>query len=91
MQKKKDLKWLKDFKIAIIEKDFNKIEQMINDIPKFDTLEENQEALSLVKQANEITLQQREMILKEMQRVKNIKKFLTENQYEKKGEFDINL
>jgi len=91
LQKKKDLKWLKDFKIAIIEKDFNKIEQMINDIPKFDTLEENQEALSLVKQANEITLQQREMILKEMQRVKNIKKFLTENQYEKKGEFDINL
>jgi hypothetical protein len=72
----KNSKWLSDFKRAIIEKDFIKIGDMVNSIPKFETLEENKEALALVKEANYQAGVERKLILEEMQKVQKTKKFL---------------
>jgi len=80
-------KWLENFKRAIIEKDFIKIGDMINNIPMFETLEENKEALALVKEANYQTEMERNHILQEMKKVKKTKKFLTQ----KDGEYSFDM
>ena len=78
MSKNNNLKWLEDFKRAIIEKNFEVIGEMVNNIPKFETLEENKEALALVREANFQAGEERKLILQEMTKIKKTKKFLEE-------------
>jgi hypothetical protein len=83
------LKWLNDFKIALIERDFIKIGEMVNTIPKFESLEDNQKALALVKEANYQAGVERKLILEEMQKVKKTKKFLEQKNSE--NSFDMSF
>lgn len=43
--------WLTNFKIAIAQKNADEIGRLIKEIPAFETLEENEEALYLIKEA----------------------------------------
>ncbi len=76
MSKNNNLKWLEDFKRAIIERDFKTIGEMVNTIPVFETLKDNKEALALVKEANFQAGEERKLILEEMTKIKKTKKFL---------------
>jgi len=81
------LNWLEDFKKAVIEKDFIKIGEMVNNLPKFETLDENKEALALVKEANYLASQERKKILEDMQNLQKTKKFLQQ----KDGVFSFDM
>lgn len=43
--------WLTNFKIAIVQKNADEIGRLVKEMPKFETLEENEEALYLIKEA----------------------------------------
>ena len=67
----KQMSWLSELKVAIISKDPQKISDLIDAMPKFEKVEQMQEALFLIKEAyimmNELksqTLTQREQIKK---------------------------
>ena len=85
---KENLKWLENFKIAVIEEDFDTIGEMVNSMPIFDTLKQNEEALALVKEANQRATRQRELILAQMQKAKKAKNFF---QSEERKNFEVSL
>ncbi|NOQ30733.1 MAG: hypothetical protein GQ570_06390 [Helicobacteraceae bacterium] len=43
--------WLNEFKVALLEKDADKLELLLNTMPTFDTLKEMEEALFLSNEA----------------------------------------
>ena len=88
MGQKENLKWLENFKIAVIEEDFEIIGEMVNAMPIFDTLKQNEEALALVKEANQRATNQRELLLEQMKKAQNAKKFF---QREETRNFEVSL
>jgi hypothetical protein len=67
--------WIKSLKIAIINDDLEKLKQYsTKEIPSF-SLEEAKEALALVNQAKEILIKERNQIGKELQALKQAKKY----------------
>jgi hypothetical protein len=73
MQKKS---WISTLKLAIINKDFDQIEKLSKDIPRFETLDESQEALALIEQVNVLLKNEKEKILSQMQKLKKTKEYL---------------
>jgi len=53
MERDNKLMYLQEFKIALIEKDIQKLEKLADIDLQFDTVEEMQEAMFLIKQAEE--------------------------------------
>ena len=88
MLQTENLKWLENFKIAVIEEDFEIIGEMVNAMPIFDTLKQNEEALALVKEANQRATKQRELLLEQMKKAQNAKKFF---QREETRNFEVSL
>ena len=48
------LMWLNDFKIAIVEQNIEKLNELMDSIPQLETKEEMTEALYLIKEASEL-------------------------------------
>ena len=46
--------WLNDFKIAIVEQNIEKLNELMDSIPQLETKEEMTEALYLIKEASEL-------------------------------------
>ena len=44
--------WLNEFKVALVQKDTDKIDLLLSDIPQFETLDEMKEASFLLKEAH---------------------------------------
>jgi len=70
------MKWLDDFKIALIEENDHKISSLISSMPSFNTIEESKEAMALIDQARKIYLLKKEKLAKQMQRLEKSRKFL---------------
>ena len=70
------MKWLDDFKIALIEEHDGKICSLISSMPSFSTIEECKEAMALIDQARKIYTLKREKLAKQMRQLKKSKKFL---------------
>ena len=69
--------WIYSLKLSIINKEFDNIEQLSKDIPHFETLDESQEALALIKEADILLKNEQKKILSQMQKLKKTKEFLS--------------
>jgi len=74
--KKQQMTWKNKFKIAIIDGDVNTLEKLIDNIPKVDTVEEAKETLALIQEALSVVENAKEKTLQIMNKIKKTKAFL---------------
>lgn len=77
--------WLDDFKVALIQDDIDKLEYLASNMPKFETLQQMQEALQLIDNArNKVSILQ-EQTLGDIKKIKQtisfVKSTLTQNEH----------
>ncbi len=75
--RKQKLNWIKNFKIAIIEENANEIESLIDTMPVFSNNIRAKEALALIEEALKVVRKKRTQTLKNMNKIKQTKKFLS--------------
>ena len=66
---------LKELKIAFINKDINKLEELSKKTPNFASIEEAKEFLALISQINSFLQKEKIKILEEMNKIKKLKEF----------------
>ena len=70
------MKWLNEFKIALIEENDTKISSLLSSMPSFNTIEEAQEAMALIDQARKTYISKKKRLAKQMQQLEKSRKFL---------------
>ncbi len=70
------MKWLEDLKLAIINKDIDLINSLIEDMPEFEKLEEMQQASALIKEGIDLIKKEMDLLVISMDKMKKSKKFL---------------
>ena len=70
------MKWLENFKRALIEKDFDNIAKLTESMPNFDSLQEQKEALHLINEAKKVVKEEKDKTLSQMQTIQKTKKFV---------------
>ena len=70
------MKWLNDFKVAVIEENAEKIEELIDKIPSFNDESSAKEALALIHEAISIVNAQKLKALDSMNKICQTKAFL---------------
>lgn len=70
MERDNKLMYLQEFKIALIEKDIQKLEKLADIDLQFDTVKEMQEAMFLIKQAEEFLRELKNDTVLSMQQLK---------------------
>lgn len=68
--------WKNKFKVAIIDEDVVALEKLIYSIPKVDTVEEAKETLALIQEALIVVENAKEKTLQIMNKIKKTKSFL---------------
>ena len=82
--------YLNKLKIAVINEDINKLEELVNETPEYETVEEAQEIVSFIKQALNLLQKEKDRISVEMQKIKNLQKFNNEK-HENKETFNFKV
>ncbi|EGU23280.1 hypothetical protein CFF98v445_01690 [Campylobacter fetus subsp. fetus] len=75
LRKKSQMKWLDDFKSALVNEDLNKIEYLINNYPNKMDIEEMQCAAALLENAAAIYKRKQKELDVEFQKVKKARKY----------------
>ncbi len=75
-------KWLKSFKIAIIEENVDAIDSLLNEIPEFRRIDDMREAYALIGEAKKRFENEQSNIQQKMNKMKQAKKFLNVNMRE---------
>lgn len=70
------MKWLKSFKIAVIEEDLNSVDALLKEIPEFKKIEDMREAYTLIGEAKRKFEAEQLKIQKKMNKMQQAKKFL---------------
>ena len=70
------MQWVKELKIAIAEENPSKIEQLINALPQFDSLEQMKEAAFLMQEAHAFMTSEKEKTAGILLKIKKQKEFL---------------
>lgn len=70
------MKWITDFKIAVIEENVKNIEKLIDSMPQFEDKASAKEALALVHEATNIVNKYKLKTLKSMNKIRQAKAFL---------------
>jgi len=83
--------WLREFKLAVIEKNPKNIKHLLEQTPELETLEEMQEALYLTKEAYLVMQEAKEQTLLQMQQLKKNIDFLESTQKAQKNSLDISM
>lgn len=79
--------WLNNLKIAVINEDLDSLEKhCFSKLPNFTSLQEANEALSFISQANTIIKKQKDALLNEMNQLKQQKNFM---QSQKNSSFEF--
>jgi len=68
--------WLNQFKIAIIDKDTQKMDELNSSMPEFETIEQICEAQAYIKQAIQIIVDKQSELRENMAKIQKTKKFL---------------
>lgn len=68
--------WLKELKIAVIDRDIYKIQKLIQNVPEIKELSIAKEALALITQAIAIVDEEKKKTLEIMNKIKKTKAFL---------------
>jgi len=70
--------YLNKLKIAVINEDINKLEELVNETPEYDTIEEAKEIVVFLQQAIKLLQKEKNKLSTEMQKIKNLQKFNSE-------------
>ncbi|MBN2816397.1 MAG: hypothetical protein JXQ67_06905 [Campylobacterales bacterium] len=81
--------WRKSLELAIIEKDVAKMEELLQTIPEFTTLEEMQRAQALLRESVKLLEALKSETLSTMKRIKQNSDFLKVSQEKEFGRLDI--
>jgi len=68
--------WLNQFKIAIVDKDTQKMDELNSSIPEFETIEQIYEAQAYIQQAIQIIMDKQSELRENMAKIQKTKKFL---------------
>jgi len=72
--------WINEFKIALIEQDTQKLEKLVDADLKFDSIEEIEEAMYLIKEANKLFTKLKDETAISMKQLKKNIDFLSATQ-----------
>ena len=81
-------KYLNELKVAVINEDLKKLEQITKKEPVFETIEEAKEIQAYLKEAVKLLQKEKNRLFGEMQKIKNLQKF---NQKEKKEKINFKI
>lgn len=81
--------WLTNLKIAIIEKNTDRLNELMDDIPQLEEKKDIEEALYLIKQASELVYSLQDKTAISMKQMKKNIDFLKSTEPQKQGKFDI--
>jgi hypothetical protein len=81
--------WLNSLKIAIVEKDTEKLNKLLDNLPKLEKKEEIEEAIYLLKGANEMVSNLKDKTSASMKQMKKNMDFLNSTQSANTSRFDI--
>jgi len=71
------LKWLDDFKIAIIEKNFEKIEKLLDEMPEIKSINDLKTSVALINEAKRLLAKEQQILREDMEKVQKSKKFFS--------------
>lgn len=71
------MQWINQLKISIIEQDELKIEELIQDLPAFDSLEQMTEAAYLMQEAHNLLSSKKDALASKLVKLKKQKEFLS--------------
>jgi regulator of replication initiation timing len=69
-------KWLEDFKIAIIEKNFEKIENLLEEMPEIKSIGDLKTSVALINEAKKLLASEQSRLKENMAKIQKSKKFL---------------
>ena len=81
--------WLNSLKIAIVEKNTDKIDTLLNDIPQLESKEEIEEALYLLREASELIHTLKDETSHSMRQIKKNLQFLRSTDIPTSTKLDI--
>lgn len=81
--------WLKQFKIALIEKDIEKLNNLADDLPSLQSDEEREEAVYLFNEASRLVESLKQDTADSMAQLRKNLNFLKSTQMNKSHKFDI--
>ena len=81
--------WLNSLKIAIVEKDITKFNELMDEIPQFETQAEIEEALYLIREASNLVHNLKNETSTSIQQIRNNLKYIKSTQNKSKSKFDI--
>ena len=81
--------WLNQLKIAIIEEDVDKMQELFKSMPQFETIEEMKSAQALIKEATNLLHTLQDEVAAKMRQLKKNIKYLEVTQEKKPSGFDI--
>jgi len=83
--------WLKQFKIALVEKNTENLSRLMDDIPSFSRPEDIEQALFLIDEASKIVHTFKDETAKNMRKVEKSIAFLKATEAPKLNNFDVKL
>ena len=81
--------WLTKLKIAIVEKDVDKLSKLMENIPKLESVEEMSEAVYLIREASELVYTLQDETSATMKQIKKNLTFLKATEAPKTSQLDI--
>ncbi len=78
-------KWLEKFKIAIIEKDFEKLEQLLEQMPEIKDINQLRSAVSLINESKKLIAKEQRVLKQNMAKIQKSKNFV--NTYTEESSF----
>jgi hypothetical protein len=81
--------WLTKLKIAIVEKDVDKLSKLMDDLPKLESTEEMTEAVYLIREAAELVYTLKDNASASMKQIKKNLNFLESTQSLQVNKLDI--
>ncbi len=69
-------KWLEKFKIAIIEKDFERLETLLDEMPEIKDINQLRSAVSLINESKKLIAKEQKVLKENMSKIQKGKKFL---------------
>lgn len=74
------MNWLNELKVAYLNRNDNKINELLDNLPTLTTRDEIFEALAIMEQITEYAKTQKQQLSQEMRKLKQTKKFLPQAQ-----------
>lgn len=81
--------WLANLKIAIIEKNTDKLKELMDDIPQLEEKKNIEEALYLIKEASELVHKLKDETAKSMRQMKKNIDFLKSTEHKTSNRLDV--